>query len=66
MLAGVKLHFVHSIFQGAGLNRKSRLALNLMALCMATLGWSGAHAADVIISAERLLDVKTGRMIDKP
>ena len=48
------------------MNRKNRLALNLMALCMATLGWSGVHAADVIISAERLLDVKTGRMIDKP
>ena len=48
------------------MNRKNRLVLNLMALCMATVGWSGVHAADVIISAERLLDVKTGRMIDKP
>lgn len=48
------------------MNRKNRLALNLMALCMATVGWSGVHAADVIISAGRLLDVKTGRMIDKP
>lgn len=36
----------------------------LLSLCLAVAG--SAHAADVIVSADRLLDVKTGRMIPNP
>ena len=48
------------------MNRKNRLSLNILSLCLAAAGWSSAHAADVIISADRLLDVKSGRMIQNP
>ncbi|MGF6271877.1 imidazolonepropionase-like amidohydrolase [Massilia sp. UYP11] len=44
----------------------NRLTLNVVSLCLAAAGWSSAHAADVIISADRLLDVKSGRMIQNP
>ena len=44
----------------------NRLTLNVLSLCLAAAGWSSAHAADVVISADRLLDVKSGRMIQNP
>ena len=47
----------------------NRLTLNVVSLCLAAAGWSSAqltHAADVIITADRLLDVKSGRMIQHP
>lgn len=37
----------------------------VLSLCLAG-SWSGAHAADVIVSADRLLDVRSGRMIAQP
>jgi len=48
------------------LKRKNRLSLNILSLCLAAAGWSAAHAADVVITADRLLDVKSGRMIQNP
>lgn len=33
---------------------------------MLACGGAGAHAADVVITADRLLDVRAGRMIDRP
>ncbi|PYD88689.1 amidohydrolase family protein [Pseudomonas syringae pv. pisi] len=62
MLSGVKLLFTHPL-PGGCLNR---LTLNVLSLCLAAAGWSSAHAADVVISADRLLDVKSGRMIQNP
>lgn len=44
----------------------NRLTLNVLSLCLAAAGWSTAHAADVVITADRLLDVKSGRMIQNP
>lgn len=47
----------------------NRLTLNALSLCLAAAGLCSvhaAHAADVIISADRLLDVKSGRMIQNP
>lgn len=45
----------------------NRLTLNVLSLCLAAAaGWSSAHAADVVITADRLLDVKSGRMIQNP
>ena len=44
----------------------NRLTLNVLSLCLAAAGWSAAHAADVVITADRLLDVKSGRMIQNP
>lgn len=44
----------------------NRSTLNILSLCLAAAGWSAAHAADVVISADRLLDVKSGRMIQNP
>ena len=47
--------------------RISRSALARAALtCLAALSWSGAQAAEVTISADRLLDVRTGRMVRNP
>lgn len=43
-----------------------RSTLNILSLCLAAAGWSAAHAADVVITADRLLDVKSGRMIQDP
>ena len=43
-----------------------RSTLNILSLCLAAAGWSAAHAADVVITADRLLDVKSGRMIQNP
>lgn len=40
----------------------SRIALS----CLAALSWSTAQAADVTITADRLLDVRTGRMVQNP
>ena len=48
------------------MKRKNRLSLNILSLCLAAAGWSAAHAADVVITADRLLDVKSGRMIQNP
>ena len=48
------------------MNRKNRLTLTTLSFCLAAVGWSAAQADDVIISADRLLDVKTGRMIQNP
>lgn len=47
----------------------NRSTLNILSLCLAAAGWSAAqaaHAADVVITADRLLDVKSGRMIQNP
>jgi len=44
----------------------NRSTLNILSLCLAAAGWSSAHAADVVITADRLLDVKSGRMIQNP
>lgn len=47
----------------------NRLTLTALSLCLAAAGLCSvhaAHAADVIISADRLLDVKSGRMIQNP
>ncbi|MDY0976086.1 amidohydrolase family protein [Massilia sp. CFBP9012] len=44
----------------------NRLTLKVLTLCLAAAGLSSAHAADVIITADRLLDVKSGRMIQNP
>ena len=47
----------------------NRLTLNVLSLCLAAAGLCSvhaAHAADVVISADRLLDVKSGRMIQNP
>ena len=44
----------------------NRLTLNVVSLCLAAAGLSTAQAADVVISADRLLDVKSGRMIQNP
>lgn len=46
------------------MNRKNRLSLTLAAACLTLSGWS--QAADVIITADRLLDVRAGRMIQNP
>lgn len=48
------------------MNRTYYLAAGVAALCAAVLPWSGAQAADVIITADRLLDVRGGRMIQNP
>jgi len=47
----------------------NRLTLNVLSLCLAAAGLystHAAHAADVVITADRLLDVKSGRMIQNP
>jgi len=47
----------------------NRLTLNVLSLCLAAAGLCSvhaAHAADVVITADRLLDVKSGRMIQNP
>ena len=44
----------------------NRSTLKFLSLCLAAAGWSAAHAADVIITADRLLDVRTGRMVHQP
>jgi imidazolonepropionase-like amidohydrolase len=47
----------------------NRLTLNVLSMCLAAAGLCSvhaAHAADVVISADRLLDVKSGRMIQNP
>ena len=44
----------------------NRSTLKFLSLCLAAAGWSAAHAADVIITADRLLDVRTGRMLQQP
>lgn len=47
------------------MKRMHRLS-STIALSMAALACSTAEAADVIITAERLLDVRTGRMVQRP
>ncbi len=44
----------------------NRLTLKVLTLCLAAAGLSSVHAAEVIITADRLLDVKSGRMIQNP
>lgn len=47
------------------MNRTNSLAA-AVAFYAAVLPWPGAQAADVIITADRLLDVRGGRMIEQP
>ncbi|MFC5460495.1 metal-dependent hydrolase family protein [Massilia niabensis] len=48
------------------MNRTNYLAVGLASFCVGGLPWTGAQAADVIITADRLLDVRGGRMIEQP
>ena len=44
----------------------NRSTLKVLSFCLAAAGWTSALAADVVITADRLLDVKSGRMIQNP
>lgn len=48
------------------MKRPHRLYSQIALSCMLACGGAGAHAADVVITADRLLDVRAGRMIDRP
>ena len=48
------------------MKRPHRLFSQIALSCMLACGGAGAHAADVVITADRLLDVRAGRMIDRP
>ena len=52
--------------RGNLLKRKNGVTWRIASVCMAVLACSGAQAADVIITADRLLDVRAGRMIANP
>jgi len=47
-------------------NRISRPTLSALSLCLACASPLATQAADVIVSADRLLDVRSGRMIAQP
>ena len=48
------------------MNRISRPTLSALSLCLACASPLATQAADVIVSADRLLDVRSGRMIAQP
>jgi len=48
------------------LKRTNGVTWRIASVCMAVLASVGAQAADVIITADRLLDVRAGRMIANP
>ena len=48
------------------MKRPNQRALRVASFCLAAFGWQAAQAADVIITADRLLDVRGGRMIQHP
>lgn len=62
---GIKFHSVKFTMPELALHPThtlSRIALS----CLAALSWSTAQADDVTITADRLLDVRTGRMVQNP
>lgn len=46
--------------------RVNNLVARIVLSCLAALGLSTAQAAEVTITADRLLDVRTGRMVQNP
>ena len=48
------------------MKRPTYRGLRIASFCLAACGWQAAQAADVIITADRLLDVRGGRMIQNP
>ncbi|MGX4640466.1 Xaa-Pro dipeptidase [Massilia sp. SYSU DXS3249] len=48
------------------MKRPTYRGLRIASICLAAFGWHTAQAADVIITADRLLDVRGGRMIQNP
>ncbi|MGX9217259.1 hypothetical protein ACWV27_02430 [Massilia varians] len=46
--------------------RATPLVSRIVLSCLAALSWSAAQAAEVTITADRLLDVRTGRMVQNP